>query len=163
MPLITTSRIPSAETAAFCRRLASLLDGSIYVPRDKKGMDEMLRMAEKLGMSRMLVISEAKGRPSRIGAMEVGREGAGWREDELQLISYAIYKPAVKPKPSCFSIAGDAREYLGHFTGIEEEQQGREPDHMAAYLQAGKHELVFMYGGEKSLEFRYKVIPHAKG
>jgi hypothetical protein len=163
MPLITTSRIPSSETAAFCRRLASLLDGSTYVPRDKKELDEMLRMAEKLGMSRMLIVSEEKGRPSMIGAMEVGREGAGWREDELKIIDYKIFKPAQKPKPTGFTVSGDAREYLSHFSGIDEEAQTPEPDHSASYLQAGCHELVFMYEGAKSLEISYKVIPHAKG
>ncbi|MFA6036151.1 MAG: hypothetical protein WC759_04305 [Candidatus Micrarchaeia archaeon] len=163
MPLITSSRTPSTETRAFCRRLTSLLPGSVFEQRGKKAMEDILKKAEALGMSRVLVVNEKDAKPCSIGSMEVGSGGAGWREEELRILEYKMGKPGQKPKPTSFTVAGDAREFFSHFTGIEEEMQASEPDEMASYVEAGKKEIIFMYGGESSLEMKYTVIAHAKG
>ena len=163
MPLITTSRSPSRETRAFCRRFTSLLPGSAFEQRGRKEMEDILKKAEALGMSRVLIVNEKEGKPYSIGSMEVGSGGAGWQEEELHVLDYMIHKPTQKPKPTGFTVSGDARELFSHFTGIEEAEQAQEPDENASYVEAGKHEIIFMYGGETSLEMKYRVISHAKG
>jgi U3 small nucleolar ribonucleoprotein protein IMP4 len=63
--LITTSRKPSKRTRSFCRSLNRVLT-SEYVNRGKMSMRDVLLKASELGSSRVALIHEFQGNPSKI-------------------------------------------------------------------------------------------------
>lgn len=63
--LITTSRKPSKRTRSFCRSLNRVIT-SEYINRGKMSMRDVLIKASGLGCSRVALIHEFQGNPSKI-------------------------------------------------------------------------------------------------
>lgn len=63
--LITTSRKPSPRTRSFTRSLERV-SNSKYINRGKMSMRDVLLKSRDIGYSKIAVISETKGNPSRI-------------------------------------------------------------------------------------------------
>ena len=69
--LITTSRKPSKRTRSFCRSLNRVLT-SEYVNRGKMSMRDVLLKASELGSSRVALIHEFQGNPSKLSFYDDG-------------------------------------------------------------------------------------------
>lgn len=63
--LITTSRKPSQRTRSFCKSLVRVLNSS-YINRGKMSIRDVLIKSSELGYTKIAVVSELKGNPSKI-------------------------------------------------------------------------------------------------
>lgn len=69
--LITTSRRPTRRVRSFCKELASVFPGSVYVNRGKMSLNEVLLEASARGLLHALVVNVRKGNPGRLDLYDV--------------------------------------------------------------------------------------------
>lgn len=89
---ITTSRNPSSKTKTLCRALSSVLPESIYESRGGKNTERIFSRAKLLGKSRVLLVYETSGVPSKICFMKVKAHSWEWVGEELSISRFRVYK-----------------------------------------------------------------------
>ncbi len=69
--LFTTSRKPSRKTLSFAKDLVKSLPSTVYFPRGKKGVEELISDARYKGFNSILVLCESHGNPVSLKKIEL--------------------------------------------------------------------------------------------
>ncbi|PNV77891.1 MAG: hypothetical protein C0200_03875 [Thermoproteota archaeon] len=71
MIIFTTSRYPSQRTRSFLKDLCRVIPGAVKVNRGKSSIMDLSEKAIRLGASRLVIIDQIKGNPSRMRFFDV--------------------------------------------------------------------------------------------
>jgi hypothetical protein len=71
--IFTTSRYPSQRTRSFIKDLCRVIPGAIKVNRGKSSIIDLSERAIRLGASKLVIIDQIKGNPSRMRFFDVAK------------------------------------------------------------------------------------------
>ncbi len=91
--MYTTSRYSSVGTRELAMGMARE-SGEPYVARGKKTIDSLIALARRAGETRVMVVVESGGAPSRIQVIAVDEMG-GWAWEEERLLNSTAESRAV--------------------------------------------------------------------
>jgi len=89
---ITTSKNPSQKTKTLCKAFSKLLPGSLSENRGRKSIEQIFMRAKLLGKSRVMLVYETDGLPSRICFMKVKAHSWEWAGAEIAISKFRVFK-----------------------------------------------------------------------
>ncbi|MCK4883659.1 MAG: hypothetical protein KAS30_02190 [Candidatus Diapherotrites archaeon] len=90
--LVTTSRSPKRKTRAFAREIAKMVSNANYKTRGKQNIDSLVAFARKNGKSRVIIVSERHGEPSKIETVEVSENDWVWVKEVFNIKHVILQK-----------------------------------------------------------------------
>jgi rRNA maturation protein Rpf1 len=139
---VTTSKNPSQKSEILCKALSSVLPGSVHERRGKKSIEQIFMRAKLLGKSRVMLLYEVDGIPSKICFMKVKAHSWDWTGEELLISKSRVYKLPAE-LPSELMLTGKRKSEFEEIFDFDR-PEGDE----FIELSCSKGELSFSYGSK---------------
>ncbi|MCD6522311.1 MAG: hypothetical protein J7K68_01060 [Candidatus Diapherotrites archaeon] len=122
-PLITTSRNPSRRTRTLTKDLCIRIPNSKQENRGKKSIDDLVDIARKHGLERIVIVTERKGNPGKITAIKVTEWDWEWHPNVIILSGVKLireFKQAFRERIDALSVHDSIG--VSDIFGLEDEE-----------------------------------------
>lgn len=107
--LITTSRKPCRRTRTLAKDLQRLFPESTMTSRGKKSIDDCVELARHDGFSRVVLLSDYKGNPGELAAINVEEGSWEWLDFGFKILGVKLAREFSEPsfvKPHSINLNG---------------------------------------------------------
>jgi hypothetical protein len=147
---ITTGKKRSMATKSLCATLSRLFPSAIYVPRGKKGIEDIIEKARILGKDRICFIYDKEGKPHSLTFISVNK-GWRWLSPKIIITRYPIPR-RLPAQCENIKITGPLRKELAHLLSPKK-REGEE-----ILLHASPAELAFYKDKKKIFFLKVKYL-----